>query len=55
MATKKQRKKDRRIAVTLRLTPELHKRLRIAAAHHDTTIQDLATVGVELALGDIGQ
>jgi predicted HicB family RNase H-like nuclease len=51
MAAKKTRKKPARAVITLRVPPELHKRLRIAAAHHEVTIQDLVFMGAEMALG----
>lgn len=53
MPTKKpKRKEQKRAVITLRVPPELHKRLRVAAAHHDMTIQDLVLNGAKVVLGD---
>ncbi len=54
MAAKKVRKKlEPRDVITLRVPPVFHKRLRVAAAHHNTTIQKLLLAGAEMALGDL--
>ncbi|HEY6924453.1 MAG TPA: toxin-antitoxin system HicB family antitoxin [Steroidobacteraceae bacterium] len=53
MAAKKSPKKPTRDKLTLRIDPAFHKRLRVAAAHHNTTIQKLLLTGAEMALGDL--
>jgi predicted HicB family RNase H-like nuclease len=53
MAAKKapKAKPDARCVITLRVPHALHKRLRVAAAHHEVTIQALVLHGAEMALG----
>jgi uncharacterized protein (DUF1778 family) len=52
MAAKKTTKKEEpRAVITLRVPPALHKRLRIAAAYNEMTIQDFVLNGAKLALG----
>jgi hypothetical protein len=54
MAAKKSRTKlEKRIMVPLRVSPAFHKKLRVAAAFHGTTIQKLLLTGAEMALGDL--
>ena len=52
MAAKKptKSKKPDRAVITLRVPQELHKRLRIAAAYSETTIQDFVLNSAKLAL-----
>ncbi len=50
MTAKKPRKKADRHVITLRVTPALHKKLRMAAASRETTIQSLVLEGTEWAL-----
>jgi uncharacterized protein (DUF1778 family) len=50
MAAKKTTKKARAV-ITLRVPQELHKRLRVAAAYNEMTIQDFVLNGAKLALG----
>jgi len=52
MTAKKPRKKADRHVITLRVTPALHKKLRMAAASGDTTIQALVLQGAAYVLGD---
>ena len=52
MAAKKKPQTPRaRAVITLRVSHDLHKRLRIAAAYNDMTIQDLVLNGAKLVLG----
>jgi len=53
MVAKKPSKKPGTAVVTLRMTKEFHKRLRIAAAHHEVTIQALVLKGAQMVMGDL--
>lgn len=51
MAAKKPTKKpEDRAVITLRVPPALHKKLRMAAASHETTIQELLLIGADMSL-----
>ncbi|MFZ2240373.1 MAG: hypothetical protein WAV90_12600 [Gordonia amarae] len=45
---------DDQTKVTIRMPAALHKELRIAAIHHDTTVQALTVEAIEKHLASIG-
>ena len=54
MAQKKRPKKSEKLETfTTRLPPGTHQRLKVAAAHHQVSVQDLVNKGILMALGDL--
>lgn len=56
MATKKTKKTaepEATVMLSIRVTPDQKKRLKIASAFHGISIQELARKGVEMVLGDL--